>query len=119
MRTAEEIQKLVLEDNTENLNLLEMQLFLDIKRLLAMYHNRQISSEQAKNFKTIAIKEYETNIKQYEFQERIYKEHVENIKKTEDLRIKLRKQLNANTELADIVNTSIELIQLYSGEQFI
>ena len=45
-------------------------------------------------------------------------EYIENIRKTEELRIKLRKQLNENTDLNEILNTCIELIELYSGEEF-
>lgn len=112
MKTVEEIQK---TNSTEELNLFEMQLYLVIKRLLIMYYNNQISLEEAKKIKSKAIKEYENQIFLYE----IYQQHIENIKKTENLRIKLRKQLNSNTEVNDVLNTAIELIQLYSGEEFI
>ena len=112
MKTVEEIQK---TNSTEELNLFEMQLYLVIKRLLIMYYNNQISLEEAKKIKSKAIKEYENQIFLYE----IYQQHIENIKKTENLRIKLRKQLNSNTEVNDVLNTAIELIQLYSREEFI
>lgn len=115
MKTVEEIQKLASKEEYQGLNMLEMQLYLVIKRLLIMYYNNQISLEEAKKIKSKAIKEYENQMFLYE----IYQQHIENIKKTENLRIKLRKQLNSNTEVNDILNTAIELIQLYSREEFI
>ena len=66
-----------------------------------------------------AVKTYEDNKKQFEFMESMWKEHIENINLTENLRVKLRKQLHTNTEISELVNTCIELIQIYSKEKFI
>ena len=99
--------------------LLDIRLYLVIKQILIMYFNNQISKEQANELKQKAVKEYESNKKQFEFEHNMWKQHIENIKNTENLRIRLRKQLNSNTELNEIINTCLELIQLYSGEEFI
>lgn len=119
IKTPNEIvQDAVNNKETLDYNLLEMQLYLVIKQILIMYFNNQINKEQANNLKQKAIKKYEDDLKLYEFKNNIFQTHIDNIKKTENLRIKLRKQLNENTELAEIVNTCIELIELYSGEEF-
>lgn len=119
MKTSEQIvQDAVNKKEIQNYNLLEMQLYLVIKQILIMYFNNQINKEQANIQKQKAIGKYESDLKLYEFQKNMFEEHVENIKKTENLRIKLRKQLNENTELGEILNTCIELIELYSGEEF-
>lgn len=124
MKTSEQIieDAKTIEDIPNDYNLLEMQLFLMIKQILTMYYNKQISKENANNKKQQAIKKYHDLIKQYEFERSMFKEHIENIKKTENLRIKLRKQLNSNGEiteerLCETLNTCLELIELYSGEE--
>lgn len=103
----------------KNYSLLDMHLYLVIKQILVMYFNNQISKEQANIQKQRAVKIYEDNKKQFEFMENMWKEHIENINLTENLRIRLRKQLNSNTEISELVNTCIELIQIYSKEKFI
>lgn len=103
----------------KNYNLLDMQLYLAIKQILVMYFNNQITKEQANILKQKAVKNYEENKRQFEFMQGMYKEYVDNINKTENLRIRLRKQLNTDTELNEILNTCIELIQLYAKEEFI
>lgn len=103
----------------KNYSLLDMHLYLVIKQILVMYFNNQISKEQANIQKQKAVKIYEDNKKQFEFMESMWKEHIENINLTENLRIRLRKQLNSNTEISELVNTCIELIQIYSKEKFI
>lgn len=103
----------------KNYSLLDMHLYLVIKQILVMYFNNQISKEQAKILKQKAVKTYEDNKKQSEFMESMWKEYISNITLTENLRVKLRKQLNSNTEISELVNTCIELIQIYSKEKFI
>ncbi len=103
----------------KNYSLLDMHLYLVIKQILVMYFNNQISKEQANILKQKAVKTYEDNKKQSEFMESMWKEYISNITLTENLRVKLRKQLNSNTEISELVNTCIELIQIYSKEKFI
>lgn len=100
-------------------NLSEILLYLVIKQILKMYFNNQISKEHANKLKIKAVKEYENNKRQFEFEQVMWADYIENINKTEDLRRKLRMQLNSNTDLVEILNTSIELIQLYSKEEFV
>lgn len=121
MKTSEQIiqDAKTSDEIPKEYNLLDMLLYLVIKQILKMYSNRQISKEQANKLKTKAIKEYENNKKQFEFKQSIWTEYIENINKTEDLRRKLRIQLNSNTDLDEILNTCIELIQLYSKEEFV
>lgn len=102
----------------KNYSLLDMHLYLVIKQILVMYFNNQISKEQANIQKQKAVKIYEDNKKQFEFVQSMWKDHIENINLTENLRIKLRKQLHTNTELSEIVNTCVELIEIYSKESF-
>ena len=114
-KISEDIAKSIEPDDY---NLLELHCYLCIKQLLAMFYNNQISKEQATKLKQKIFRNYNIRAKQYEFQESMFKEHIENIKKTEGLKTVLRKQLNSDTELDKIVNTAIELIELYSGEKF-
>lgn len=103
----------------EGYTLLDIHLYLVIKQILIMYFNNQISKEQANKLKQKVVKEYEDRKRQFEFEHNMWKQYIENINKTENLRIRLRKQLSSNTEINEIFNTCIELIQLYSKEEFI
>ena len=114
----------------KNYSLLDMHLYLVIKQILVMYFNNQISKEQANIQKTKAVKMYEDNKKQYEFMESMWQEHIDNIIPTENLRVKLRKQLlelkSTATDVAEIcsqyteiIDTCIKLIEIYSGEKFV
>ena len=120
MKTSEQIiqDAKTLDEIPKEYNLTEILLYLIIKQILSMYFNHQISKEQANKLKTRAVKEYENNKKQFQFEQAMWTEYIENINKTEDLRRKLRIQLNSNTDLVEILYTSIELIQLYSKDEF-
>nr|DAN00848.1 MAG TPA: hypothetical protein [Caudoviricetes sp.] len=119
MTTEKIIQDASQNKEIQDYTLLDMHLYLVIKQILIMYFNNQISKEQANKLKQKAVKEYEDNKRQFEFEHNMWKQYIENINKTENLRIRLRKQLNSNTEINEILNTCIELIQLYSKEEFI
>lgn len=115
MKTSNEIIENVKSNKIiDNYNLIEMYLHLNIMKLLDMYNNNQINLELAKKLKNKAIKEYEDDRFKYE----MYENTLNNYVKTTNLRIQLRKQLNSNTELNEILNTAIELIELYSDEKF-
>lgn len=119
MKTIEELTRRAIEKGeTDDMNLLELHCFLCIYQLLVMYHNNQISKDQATKLKQKIFRDYNNNVRDYEFKESMFNEHIENIKKTEKLNTLLRKQLNSNTELNEILNTAIEIIELYSGEKF-
>lgn len=130
MTSQQIIQDATKNKEMKNYSLLDMHLYLVIKQILVMYFNNQISKEQANIQKTRAVKMYEDNKKQYEFMESMWQEHIDNIIPTENLRIKLRKQLlnmkttyedttEACLELNEIVDTCIKLIEIYSGERFV
>lgn len=119
MKTIEQISEDIAKSiDPEDYNLLELHCYLCIKQLLAMFYNNQISKEQATKLKQKIFKEYNDRARQYEFQISMFQEHIENIKKTEKLNTLLRKQLNSDTELNEILNTAVEIIELYSGEKF-
>lgn len=121
MKSKEQIinDLIKIEMPSEDYNLIEIQCFLSLKKLLIMYHNRQITPEKATETKKIILAKYESDKKQFEFEENMWKEYIENINKTEDLKTKLRKQLSSNTEVNEVLNTCIELIQLFTKEEFI
>ena len=121
MKSKEQIinDSIKLETPPEDYNLLEIHCFLALKQLLIMFQNKQLSKENATKSKNKILAKYESDSKQYEFEQIMWTEYIENINKTEDLRKKLRMQLNSNTDLVEILNTCIELIQLYSKEEFV
>lgn len=115
MKTSNEIIENVKNNKIiEDYNLIEMYLHLNIMKLLEMYNNNQINLELASKLKTKAVKNYEDDKFKYE----MYENTLNNYVKTTNLRVKLRKQLNSDTELNEILNTTIELIELYSDESF-
>lgn len=90
--------------------LLELHLYQALEIIRWRYHNNQIDKSTAFKLKDKAIKKYDSQVKEYEFMVNMFKTHVENIKKSEMLRIEFRK--NPNFE------TAKKLIELYSGEMF-
>lgn len=115
MRTTNEIINNVKSNKIiEDYNLIEMYLHLNIMKMLDMYNNNQINLDSATKLKNKAVKTYEDDKFKYE----MYENTLNNYVKTTNLRVKLRKQLNSNTELNEILNTAIELIELYSDEKF-
>lgn len=122
MKTPNEIvQDATNNKDTVNYNLLELHLYLVIKQILIMYFNNQISKEQAKNMKEKAVKKYELDLKQYEFERDMFREHIETLQSTEDLRIKLRKIIDKeNTTEEDIYegfNLALSILKVvFRGE---
>ena len=111
------------KESVEDYLLLELHLYLTIKQILKMYFNNQISKEEANHYKQIAVKDYETKVKEYEYQRQMYQDHVKNIKDTEFLRINLRKKLKDNepvteTKLGETINLCLEIISKTYKEPF-
>lgn len=107
-----------------NYGLLEMHLFLAIQQILKMYSNNQISKNEANRLKNKAKKLYESNIKQYEFKQKMFDEHIENIKNTQTQRIELRKLLNENKEITDerlasILDVCLDILNIVFKGEFI
>ena len=98
MKSKEEIINTAIKEEVapNDYNLLEIQCFLALKQLLIMYHNNQIKTENATLMKQKILSKYENDSKQYEFENSIYKEHIQNIRDTENLRTKLRHKLKNN-----------------------
>lgn len=124
MRTSEEIIKdASSKDKVTDYCLLEMHLYLVIKQILRIYFNNQITKDEAVNLKLQAVKQYEMNKKDYEFQQSMFQEHIRNLKDTEMLRTELIKMLNDNEEvtiekLSKVVNICLEIIQITYKEIF-
>ncbi len=92
-----------------------------------MYHNRQISKENASKAKQLILAEYEKQSKQYEFERNMFQEHIEHIKNTEMQRTKLNKMLNGQDEelkkipfeegLCKSLNLAVEILNtVFKGE---
>lgn len=111
-----------LETPPVDYNLLEIHCFLALKQLLIMFHNKQISTENATKAKQLILAEYEKRCREYEFQTSMFQEHIENIKKTENARIKLHKILNSKEEiteerLCETINVCMKIIStVFKGE---
>lgn len=115
MKNTEEIIKDVANEKIDlNYNLIETNFAKRIMDLKKDYENSKISYDMAKLFKTKAIKEYE----QEKFLYEIYENSMKDYTKTTNLRVELRKLLNTDSEINDVLNTAIQLIELYSGESF-
>lgn len=119
MTTEKIIQDASQNKEIQDYTLLDMHLYLVIKQILIMYFNNQISKEQANKLKQKAVKEYEDNKRQFEFEHNMWKQYIENINKTENLRIRLRKLLKSKeTEIPELIDTLVELVEIYSKEKF-
>lgn len=102
MKKSEEIMKAVVQFETApaDFNLIESECFLVLKRLYLMFRNEEITRDASTKMKQKILKSYEEEVIKYDFMISMYKEHIENIKKTENDRIKLHKLLN-KTEPVD------------------
>lgn len=91
-----------------------------------MFHNRQIRTENATKTKQLILAEYEKRCKEYDFQTSMFQEHIENLKATENARVKLHKMLNGEAEeakpvteerLCETLNICMEIIsKVFKGE---
>ncbi len=100
------------ETPPKDYNLIEIYCFLALKQLLIMFHNKQITTENASKTKKIIFAEYD--------------EQCEGIKDTEMKRAKLRKMLNGEVEeaqpitearLCEALNLAIEILTtVFKGE---
>lgn len=128
MKSKEEIinDSIKLETPPADYNLLEIHCFLALKQLLIMFHNKQVSTENATKTKQLILADYEKRYKEYEFQTSMFQEHIEHIKLTENARIKLHKMLNGEAEeakpiteerLCETINICMEIIStVFKGE---
>ncbi len=128
MKNKEQIinDSIKLETPPGDYNLLEIHCFLALKKLLVMFHNKQITTENATKTKQLILANYEKRCKEYEFQTSMFQEHIDHIKNTEMQRTKLRKILNGEAEeakpiteerLCETINLCMEIIStVFKGE---
>ncbi len=130
MKSKEQIinDSINLETPPADYNLLEIHCFLVLKQLLVMFHNKQISTENATKTKQLVLADYEKRSKEYEFQTSMFQEHIEHIKETENARIKLHKMLTGQEEYdkpmteesyCETINTCMEIISKVFKEEFL
>lgn len=129
MKSKEQIinDSINLETPPADYNLLEIHCFLVLKQLLVMFHNKQISIENATKTKQLVLADYEKRSKEYKFQTSMFQEHIDHIKETENERIKLHKMLNGQDEynkpiteenLCETINICMEIISKVFKEEF-
>ena len=128
MKSKEEIinDSIKLETPPADYNLLEIHCFLALKQLLLMFHNKQITTENASKTKQLILADYEKRYKEFNFEKSMFQEHIEHIRETENARIKLHKMLNGEAEeakpiteerLCETINTCMEIIStVFKGE---
>ena len=101
----------------ENANMLELQLEGVTKGVIKLFLEGKITKEEANRLKDLAVKDYESRKKQFEFQERMFKRHIQNIKDTECLREELLKTLEKQ-ELEKSLNIALEIIERTYGDDY-
>lgn len=128
MKSKEEIinDSIKLETPPTDYNLLEIHCFLALKQLLLMFHNKQITTENASKTKQLILADYEKRYKEFNFEKSMFREHIDHIRETENARIKLHKMLNGEAEeakpiteerLCETINTCMEIIStVFKGE---
>ena len=129
MKNKEQIinDSIKLETPPADYNLLEIHCFLALKQLVVMFHNKQITTENATKTKQLILANYEKRCKEYEFQTSMFQEHIDHIKNTEAQRIRLNKMLNGKDEelkkipfeegLCQSLNLAVEILDtVFKGE---
>ena len=119
--TSEEIIKLASSNEKIDGTLLDLQLYLLIKQILKMYFNKQISKEEANVYKLQAVKKYEEDKRQFEFEREMFQEHLQHIKTTETLRINLRKKMQnveSQKDINDCFDIAMQILNLVFKEEF-
>lgn len=101
----------------ENANMLELQLEGVTKGVIKQFLEGNITKEEANRLKDLAVKDYESRKKQFEFQESMFKRHIQNIKDTECLREELLKTLEKQ-ELEKSLNIALEIIERTYGYDY-
>ena len=112
---AKEIIEIVKSGGTlENPSMLDLQLEGVTRGVIKQFLEGKITKEEANRQKDLAIKDYESKKKQFEFQENMFKRHIQNIKDTECLRIELLETLE-NQEMEKSLYLALEIIERTYG----
>ena len=85
-------------------------------------HLEQISKEEANVYKLQAVKKYEEDKRQFEFEREMFQEHLQHIKTTETLRINLRKKMQnveSQKDINDCFDLSMQILQIIFGGEFV
>ena len=115
---AKKIIEIVKSGGTlENANMLELQLEGVTKGVIKLFLEGNITKEEANRLKDLAVKDYESRKKQFEFQESMFKRHIQNIKDTECLRYELLKTLEKQ-ELEKSLYIALEIIERTYGDDY-
>lgn len=115
---AKEIIEIVKSGGTlENPSILDLQLEGVTKGVIKQFLEGKITKEEANRQKDLAIKDYESKKKQFEFQENMFKRHIQNIKDTECLRIELLETLEKQ-EMEKSLYLALEIIERTYGSDY-
>lgn len=101
----------------ENANMLDLQLEGVTKGVIKQFLEGNITKEEAIRLKNLAVKDYESRKKQFEFQESMFKKHIQNIKDTECLRYELLKTLEKQDYMKSL-NLALEIIERTYGDDY-
>lgn len=120
MKSKEEIinDSIKFETPPGDYNLLEIHCFLALKQLTIMFYNKRITKENATKIKQLILADYDKRYKEFDFQQSMFQEHIEHIRKTETKRTKFRKILIeerssiTKEKLYEIVNLATEIIDI-------
>lgn len=96
-----------------SLNLLEMACYVSLRALYNDFRNQHITAESAAIDKKHIKLAYANMIKDFIYEKSQYEDVIKKIRLTDDMRVKLRK-----CEPDDRLAVALELIGLYSGENF-
>lgn len=119
MKSRDEIMKDAMGSSEvpDDYNLIEQNCFYVIRQLLVMFRNGEMSKETASKNKEKVFKQYEDECNKYGFMIDLYKKHTQDILKTENDRVKLHKMLNTDTEVSDMFNTAMSIVDsVFKGE---
>lgn len=107
------------DEPTIKLNTIEMSFFLSIKRVIYLYRVSGFPKDVAERMKRQIIGIYKKDSREKEFQDSIFKKHIEINKKTEMARIRLHKLLNdKNADKDEIIKTCMEILAIDYDKEF-
>lgn len=129
MRTTDEIFKKAYKDSfngqydIKDYQLLEMHLYLTLRDILKMYQKNFIDSATAKKLKLQAFKQYNEDVKEYNFKNSIMQEQIKLEQDTCRMRMKYAEEAKKMTqEIKDkgyspeILDKALKIIDIYNGK---
>lgn len=129
MKTTDELFKKAYKDNFDgryninDLSLLEMHLYLNLREILTMYNKGYIDNTKATTLKNNAFKKYNDMVKEYDFQMARTKEYIKLEQDTCLMRLKYAKEAEKLTEeikdkgySPEILDKALKIIDVYNGK---